>query len=187
MADSNSKDVAYSVSVKEEVDAKVHSEKSTCHHHRNHSRETHGVNNCIDENTSLDDVKAPNLFERAKEEFQALAQLFHQKKEAHAHDTGDGNQIAESKFKHEIPNSPSAEKKAKSSSANLIARTKKEIKAIIHNNKSKHHHHHKETHGRNDDIDENTPANEVKGPNVFGRVKEEFEAVLQAILPKKGS
>ncbi|QHO01321.1 uncharacterized protein LOC107630394 isoform X2 [Arachis ipaensis] len=186
MADSNSKDVAYSVSVKEEVDAKVHSEKSTCHHHRNHSRETHGVNNCIDENTSLDDVKAPNLFERAKEEFQALAQLFHQKKEAHAHDTGDGNQIAESKFKHEIPNSPS-EKKAKSSSANLIARTKKEIKAIIHNNKSKHHHHHKETHGRNDDIDENTPANEVKGPNVFGRVKEEFEAVLQAILPKKGS
>ncbi|KAL1363738.1 hypothetical protein HN51_011934 [Arachis hypogaea] len=187
MADSNSKDAAYSVSVKEEVDAKVHTEKSTCHHHHIHSRETHGVNNCIDENTSLDDVKAPNVFERAKEEFQALAQLFHQKKEAHAHDTGDGNQIAESKFKHEIPNSPSAEKKAKSSSANLIARTKKEIKGIIHNNKSKHHPHHKETHGRNDDIDENTPANEVKGPNVFGRVKEEFEAVLQAILPKKGS
>ncbi|MED6121599.1 hypothetical protein PIB30_031704 [Stylosanthes scabra] len=173
------------LSVKEHVDAKLNSEKSTCHyhHHHNQSRETHGMNDCIDENTSLDDVKAPNVFEGAKEEFQALSQVFHQKKEAH--DTRNENPMAESKFEHEIPSSPSADKKAKSSSANLIAKAKEEIKSIIHNNKSKHHHHHRETHGRNDDIDENTPAIEVKGPNLFGRVKEEFEAVSQAIHPKK--
>ncbi|MED6132903.1 hypothetical protein PIB30_023160 [Stylosanthes scabra] len=187
MADSKSNDASSinSASVKEHVDAKLNSEKSTWHyhHHHNQSRETHGMNDRIDENTSLDDVKAPNVFERAKEEFQALSQVFHQKKEAH--DTGNGNPMAESKFEHEIPSSPS-DKKAKSSSANLIAKAKEEIKSIIHNNKSKHHHqHHKETHGMNDDIDENTPANEVKGPNLFGRVKEEFEAVFQAIHPKK--
>ncbi|MED6213248.1 hypothetical protein PIB30_091304 [Stylosanthes scabra] len=192
MADSKSNDAASinSASVKEQVDAKVNSEKSTCHyhhhHHNNKSRESHGMNDCINQNTSLDDVKSPNVFERAKEEFQALAQVFHQKKDAH--DTGNRNQIAESKFEHEIPSSPS-DKKSKSSSANLVAKAKEEIKSIIHNNKSKHHHHHhhKETHGRNDDIDENTPANEVKGPNLFGRVKEEFEAVFQAIHPKKES
>ena len=63
-------------------------------------------------------------------------------------------------------------------------KAKEEIKAIIHHDKSQHHHH-KETHGRNDDINENTPTDEVKGPNVFERVKEEFEAVFQAIHPKK--
>lgn len=68
--------------------------------------------------------------------------------------------------------------------ANLLVRAKKEIKAIIHHDKSQHHHH-KETHGRCDDIDENTPSNEVKGPNIFERVKEEVEAVIQAIHPKK--
>ncbi|CAL5327892.1 unnamed protein product [Camellia sinensis] len=48
-----------------------------------------------------------------------------------------------------------------------------------------HHHHHKETHGTSDDIDEDTPIDEVKGPNVFERIKEEIEAVVQEILPKK--
>lgn len=77
-----------------------------------------------------------------------------------------------------------AETKAKE--ANIFVKAKEEIKAIIHHDKSEHHHH-KETHGRNDDINENTPTDEVKGPNVFERVKEEFEAVFQAIHPKKES
>lgn len=66
---------------KEDFEAILHSQKSSWHHH---DRETHGLDSGIDENTSLDDVKAPNVFERAKEEFQALAQVFHHKKEAHS-------------------------------------------------------------------------------------------------------
>lgn len=68
--------------------------------------------------------------------------------------------------------------------ANVFVRAKEEIDAFIHHDKSPHRHH-KETHGRSDDIEENTPNDEVKGPNVFERVKEEIEAVVQAIHPKK--
>ncbi|KAL2327217.1 hypothetical protein Fmac_020644 [Flemingia macrophylla] len=126
-----------------------------------HNRENHGLNSDIDENTSVNDVRAPNLFERAKEEFQALAQVLHHKKND---PTCDISVI-----------------QAKAKAANILRKAKKEIKGIIHHE----HHHHKETHGRNDDINENTPANEVKGPNVYERVKEEFQAVFQAIHPEK--
>ncbi|EOY27144.1 hypothetical protein QUC31_012369 [Theobroma cacao] len=68
---------------------------------------------------------------------------------------------------------------------NIIERAKEEIGAIIHTDKKPHHH--KETHGRNDDIDEDTPVHDVKGPNVFERVKEEVEAIVGAIHPKKES
>lgn len=47
--------------------------------------------------------------------------------------------------------------------------------------------HHKETHGMSDDIDVNIPISEFKGPNVFERAKEEFEALVQTIHPKKES
>lgn len=46
-------------------------------------------------------------------------------------------------------------------------------------------HHHRETHGTSDDIDENTPITQVKGPNIFERAKEEIEALIQTIHPKK--
>ncbi|KAF8393605.1 hypothetical protein HHK36_021849 [Tetracentron sinense] len=68
---------------------------------------------------------------------------------------------------------------------NLIERAKEEIEAIMHTEKSPHHH--KETHGTSDDIDENTPIDEVKGPSVFERAKEEIEALVQTIHPKKES
>ncbi|XP_074294843.1 uncharacterized protein LOC141622747 [Silene latifolia] len=48
-------------------------------------------------------------------------------------------------------------------------------------------HHDEETHGTSDDIDENTPPEAVKGPNVFQRAKEEVEAIFEAIHPKKDS
>lgn len=48
-------------------------------------------------------------------------------------------------------------------------------------------HHHKETHGRSDDIDASTPISAVKAPNVFERAKEEFEALIETIHPKKDS
>ncbi|XP_020227976.1 uncharacterized protein LOC109809151 isoform X2 [Cajanus cajan] len=70
-------------------------------------------------------------------------------------------------------------------SPNIFERAKEEIEAVFHHDKSPHHH--KETHGRNDDIDEETSTNEVKAPNMFERVKEEFEAVVEAIHPKKES
>ncbi|KAM7515672.1 hypothetical protein LguiA_005255 [Lonicera macranthoides] len=79
-------------------------------------------------------------------------------------------------------NSCSSEKEPKS--PNLIERAKEEIEAIFHKEKSPHRHH-KETHGRSDDIDENTPIEEIKGPNVFERAKEEIEAIVEAIHPKK--
>lgn len=49
--------------------------------------------------------------------------------------------------------------------------------------------HEEETHGQSDDIDENTPIEEIKGPSVVQRVKEEVEAVagavVDAVRPKK--
>lgn len=47
--------------------------------------------------------------------------------------------------------------------------------------------HKNETHGTSDDINENTPVERVKGPNVFERAKEEIEAIVEAFHPKKGS
>lgn len=65
----------------------------------------------------------------------------------------------------------------------MIEISKEEIEAIVHGGKSPRHY--KETHGRSDDIDEDTPIDEVKGPSVFERIKEEIEALVGAIHPKK--
>ncbi|KAK2353132.1 hypothetical protein P8452_68743 [Trifolium repens] len=65
---------------------------------------------------------------------------------------------------------------------NILERAKEEIEAVFHSPR-----HDKETHGRNDDIDQGTSAAEVKAPGVFERVKEEIEAVVEAIHPKKES
>lgn len=62
---------------KEKIGKMLHHEKSSPHHHK----ETHGMSNDIDENTSIDEVKAPNVFERAKEEIEAVLQTVHPKKE----------------------------------------------------------------------------------------------------------
>ncbi|XP_027338355.1 uncharacterized protein LOC113852322 [Abrus precatorius] len=103
----------------------------------------------------MDDVKAPNVFERAKEEFHALAHMFHHRKNDPTCDISDENQMADSsKHKEETPSSLS-ETKAKA--ARIFERAKGEIKAIIHHDKSKHHY--KETHGRNDNINEDAPNN----------------------------
>lgn len=71
-------------------------------------------------------------------------------------------------------------------SPNVLERVKEEIEAVGHHKKSKSHHH-KETHGTSDDIDENTPIDDVKGPGFFQRVKEEIEAIVKAITPKRFS
>lgn len=70
-----------------------------------------------------------------------------------------------------------------------IEKSKKEMEDLVNKMKSPrshhHHRHHTETHGMSDDIDENTPVSNVKGPNVFARAKEEIEAIAEAIHPKK--
>ncbi|CAN0878054.1 hypothetical protein LINGRAHAP2_LOCUS12255 [Linum grandiflorum] len=45
--------------------------------------------------------------------------------------------------------------------------------------------HDKETHGTSNDIDENTSIDEVKGPGVLQRAKEEIEALVETIHPPK--
>lgn len=74
-----------------------------------------------------------------------------------------------------------AEKKAKAA-PNLIEKAKDGMESLKHKP-----HHHKESHGRSDDIDENTPTSDVKAPNVFERAKEEIEAIIDVIHPKKDS
>lgn len=67
---------------------------------RTHDWETHGRSNDIDESTPMDKVKAPNVFERAKEEIEALVETIHSKRtpdhEQHAKKDGNSLYIIES-------------------------------------------------------------------------------------------
>ncbi|VVA91658.1 unnamed protein product [Arabis nemorensis] len=47
--------------------------------------------------------------------------------------------------------------------------------------------HGKETHGTSEDIDDKTRVDDVKGPGVLERMKEEMEAIVDAVTPKKSS
>lgn len=47
--------------------------------------------------------------------------------------------------------------------------------------------HENETHGRSEGIDEKTRVDDVKGPGVLHRMKEEVEAIVDAVTPKKCS
>ncbi|CAM0951134.1 unnamed protein product [Alopecurus aequalis] len=120
-----------------------------------HNKETHGTSDDIDENTSVEKVKAPNLLERAKEEIEALVSAIHDKMEHHS--------------------SPRRKEE--------LHKDSKEGSEVAMHNKT----HENETHGTSNDIDEDTPVDKVKGPGVFERAKEEIEAIVEAILPKKGS
>ncbi|XP_023639325.1 DEAD-box ATP-dependent RNA helicase 42 isoform X2 [Capsella rubella] len=122
----------------------------------------------IDENK----VKAPNMFERAKEEFDAVIGAIHQRK-------GSREESDKTEFRSEKPD---GKKKP-----NMIKKAREELRSLFQKEKPHHHHHHhhKETHGTSDDINENTPVDEVKAPNVFERAKEEIEAVIETIHPKK--
>ena len=186
--------------VKEEIEAVLHNtKKSSSHHHK----ETHGMRNDIHEKTPFSDVKAPNVFERAKEEIEALVQTFHPKKESEMHTEKSSPHHKETHgMRDDIDKkTPVSEVKA----PNVFGRAKEEIEALVqtfhpkkeseihvpsdrkmlHTEKSPHHH--KETHGMRDDIDENTPMDDVKAPNVFERAKEEIEALVQTIHPKNES
>ncbi|KAK2985786.1 hypothetical protein RJ640_021571 [Escallonia rubra] len=63
---------------KEGMEAMMHKEKSPHRHHK----ETHGMSEDINENTSTSEIKGPSVFERAKEEIEALIQTIHPKKQS---------------------------------------------------------------------------------------------------------
>lgn len=58
--------------------AKIMNRKTTHLHHK----ETHGMSDDIDENTRIKEVKGPSVFERAKEEIEAIVHTVHAKKES---------------------------------------------------------------------------------------------------------
>ncbi|KAL3535591.1 hypothetical protein ACH5RR_004052 [Cinchona calisaya] len=188
MAESKAAPLSNPSSESERVHRHERTEEDSPHHHHDHHhrKETHGLREDIDEETPMNDVKAPNVFERAKEEFEAIVQSIHPKKDLSQptqNYAGDRHSPAKVELKSESSDSPS-EKDRKS--PNFIERAKEDIEALLHKKKPARRHH-KETHGTSDDIDENTPISEVKGPSVFERAKEEVEALVQAIHPKKDS
>ncbi|XP_008775150.1 uncharacterized protein LOC103695563 isoform X2 [Phoenix dactylifera] len=131
------------------------------HKAKTHHTETHGMSNDMDENTPVDEVKGPNVFERAKEEIEAIVEAISSKKEPH-HD------------------SPTKKEESVVEAPTLTVRANEKAKTL---NRVKTHD--KETHGSSNDIDENTPVDKVKGPSVFERAKEEIEALVGTIHPKK--
>ncbi|KAK4343368.1 hypothetical protein RND71_036462 [Anisodus tanguticus] len=166
--------------VKEEIEAMLHSERQSHHHHK----ETHGMRKDIDENTPISDVKAPNVFERAKEEIEALFEALHLKKEDHSHASPlDVDKRLSFGFNL---NAYITTAKAELSYAPWVTGGNgKENKAKVpdHNERSEeeigaHPPREKYPHPPSDDIDANTPISEVKGPNIFERAKEEIEALL---------
>ncbi|CAA7056618.1 unnamed protein product [Microthlaspi erraticum] len=62
-----------------------------------------------------------------------------------------------------------------------------EKKSVIGRSSEESKVHEKETHGRSEDIDEKTRVDDVKGPGVIHRMKEEIEAVVDAVTPNKTS
>lgn len=126
-----------------------------------HNKETHGLRDDIDANTPISDIKGPNVFERVKEEFEAIADSIHRK---------DKN-----------PDSPSSIERGDTIFTHTP--TKLKIQNLrIQTERSPHHH--KETHGR-EEIDVNTPISEFKGPSIFHRAKEEIEAIVDTMNTKK--
>lgn len=61
---------------------------------------THGNRTDIDENTPLSDVKAPNMFERAKEEIEAVVQTIHANRDPYFNDRNSSS--SGSKIKLEL-------------------------------------------------------------------------------------
>ncbi|XBI80942.1 hypothetical protein VPH35_089954 [Triticum aestivum] len=53
-----------------------------------HKKETHGTSDDISENTPVEKVRGPNLFERTKEEIEALVAAVHDKMEHHSSPRG---------------------------------------------------------------------------------------------------
>ncbi|GAA0169732.1 hypothetical protein LIER_24148 [Lithospermum erythrorhizon] len=146
--------------------------------------ESHGLRDDLNDDTPINDVKAPNVFERAKEEIEAIVESIQRKKEQQIdHDSSYSHVVNWDSIKAETD----ANSGKDGEGYNFIEKAKEELASLVHKTKSPDHHHDDETHGRNDDIDENTPIDEVKGPNVFVRAKDEIEALIGAFKSKRES
>ncbi|XP_076918793.1 uncharacterized protein LOC143579339 isoform X2 [Bidens hawaiensis] len=174
-----------------------------------HRRETHGRGEDIDVDTPIGELKGPNIFHRAKEEFEAIVQSKREsdknpaspKKRSSLSDKGSPKHRKETHGRGEDINidTPISEFKG----PNVFDRAKEEFAAIVDIVQSKRESdraaakkkskitgspsHRKETHGRGEDIDTDTPASEFKGPNIFHRAKEEIQAIADTIQSKKES
>ncbi|OAY79060.1 uncharacterized protein LOC109704270 [Ananas comosus] len=133
------------------------------HKQKAHHRETHGTSDDIDEDTPVNKVKGPNVFERAKEEIEALLETIQSKDEAN-------RDSSEKKDAGKEVKEPNSGEKAKEESEGSMLKGKA---------------HTTETHGTSSDVDENTPIDKIKGPNVFERAMEEIEAIVEAIHPRR--
>ncbi|KAI3772795.1 hypothetical protein L6452_03989 [Arctium lappa] len=165
------------VNGKEETEALLHTEKRSTH-----NKETHGLRDDIDVNTPLSDIKGPNVFERVKEEFEAIVESIHQRKEDKNQDSPSSVGRDDATFtgsKYEKQSSLAEDHKSGPSKIkqDKVESPKKKPSFI----------HHKETHGKGEDIDVDTPISEFKGPSIFHRAKEEIEAIVDTIQSKKES
>ncbi|CAA7062462.1 unnamed protein product [Microthlaspi erraticum] len=135
-----------------------------------------GVNSFSGDKIDESKVKAPNMFERAREEFEAVLGSMHQHKSSSSRDFSE-----KMEFKSEKPVAEEGKKKP-----TMMKKAKEEIRSLFHLKEKPHrpHYLHSDSHGRSDSIDANTPVNAVKAPSVFGRAKEEIEAVIDSIHPK---
>ncbi|XP_076886771.1 uncharacterized protein LOC143536728 isoform X1 [Bidens hawaiensis] len=175
-----------------------------------HRRETHGRGEDIDVDTPIGEFKGLNIFHRAKEEIEAIIQSKREsdkdaaspKKQSSLADKGSPKHRKETHGRGEDINidTPISEFKG----PNVFDRAKEEFAAIVDIVQSKRESdhaaakkqskiaagspsHRKETHGRGEDIDPDTPASEFKGPNIFHRAKEEIQAIADTIQSKKES
>ncbi|XP_024964247.1 uncharacterized protein LOC112504526 isoform X2 [Cynara cardunculus var. scolymus] len=167
---------------KEETEALLHTKKQPTH-----NEETQGLHDDIDVNTPLSDIKGPNVLERVKEEFEAIVESIHQRKEDKNQDSPSSaesfrNDAAFTGLKYEKQSSladhKSGPSKMKQDNIEVKEETPKKKSLFVH---------HKETHGRGEDIDVDTPISEFRGPSIFHRAKEEFEAIVDTIQSKKDS
>ncbi|KMZ73105.1 hypothetical protein ZOSMA_154G00490 [Zostera marina] len=79
------------IPVAEDLDEKDNEAKKSHHHHlfhhHRHGGETHGHREDVNESTSISDIKGPNVFQRAKEEVEAVVESIRHKKDRPPHNS----------------------------------------------------------------------------------------------------
>ncbi|KAK8610373.1 hypothetical protein V6N13_081532 [Hibiscus sabdariffa] len=120
------------------------------------------------DSSSDKDVKAPNIFERAKEEIEAVIHTA-KAKPFHKETNGKSKDIDE--------NTPLDDVKA----PNVFERIKEEIEALvetIHQKKEPHTHGDERDHSEKEQPKHDKSENGVKSPSLFERAKEEIGSAL---------
>ncbi|KAJ9547894.1 hypothetical protein OSB04_020437 [Centaurea solstitialis] len=147
------------------------------------NKETHGLRDDIDVNTPLSDIKGPNVFERVKEEFEAIVEIINQRREEKNQDSPSSveRDDAFTGSKYEKQSSPEEDNKSGSSKLKQV-----NVKVKPESPKRKPSFiHHKETHGKGEDIDVNTPISEFRGLASFIVLKKRSRPLLTQFSRRK--